>query len=75
MSDWVAVMGYGTTSPGAVYLAVWGTNSACLLTLLSQLLRNFHFQIVNVEKPWTRLSYLGFVIHDFWVQVSEDTMG
>ncbi|KAI3332250.1 cytochrome P450 [Xylariaceae sp. AK1471] len=40
-----------------------------------ELLRNFDFQIANPEQPWKRKGYSTFVIHDFWAQVSEDTMG
>ncbi|KAI8625610.1 cytochrome P450 [Xylariaceae sp. FL1651] len=39
-----------------------------------QLLRNFDFQIANPEKPWTRSAYVSCIVHDFWAQVSDDTM-
>ncbi|KAI0143085.1 cytochrome P450 [Xylariaceae sp. FL1272] len=36
-----------------------------------QLLRNFDFQIVNPETPWTRVAYTNMLISDFWVLLTE----
>lgn len=43
------------------------------LTLFSQLLRNFDFQVATPEKPWERTSNMSWMVDNFWMRVTEDT--
>ncbi|KAI1383031.1 cytochrome P450 [Hypoxylon trugodes] len=36
-----------------------------------ELLRNFDFQVVNPESPWTCKAYISILIEDFWIRVTE----
>ncbi|KAI0204897.1 cytochrome P450 [Astrocystis sublimbata] len=40
--------------------------------LFVELFRNFDFQSVNPEKPWSREGYGTWIVNDFWARVTED---